>query len=382
MTSIEIISLVVTIICLVSFCIVFTFLFRHYYISNINEINNGHNDVDLLELAKEEEIINKSKKKRVTNIISKVISYTLLSVVLIGFGISVYSRFANNNLLFGNEGYVVISSGSMSKRNEVNTYLDEYHLNNQFNTYDIINIRKYNKQEDVKLYDVIAFKGDDGNIYVHRIISIDTKDNTYITRGDSNSASDPNQLYKGNLTYNKIIGYYTDKKINTLGIFVIFLQSNSGIITIVSIIYCVIMFDHFRNKYDKAIEERTNKLIELLEYNLSEHKSVDFSTKYHETLIYKGNKYIFENGNFISKSDLEESDLVNNEDTSSSLVVIKDNNDEESNVTIKNINTNKEDTFKEKKSNVFSKIKDFFRKDKSKENKETKETNNDNLSEM
>ena len=52
------------------------------------------------------------------------------------------------------------------------------------------------------------------------------------------------------------------------------------------------------------------------------------------------------------------------------------------NVTIKNINTNKEDTFKEKKSNVFSKIKDFFRKDKSKENKETKETNNDNLSEM
>ena len=52
------------------------------------------------------------------------------------------------------------------------------------------------------------------------------------------------------------------------------------------------------------------------------------------------------------------------------------------NVTIKNINTNKEDTFKEKKSNVFSKIKDFFRKDKSKENEETKETNNDNLSEM
>ena len=144
----------------------------------------------------------------------------------------------------------------------------------------------------------------------------------------------------------------------------------------------MLMFDHFRNKYDKAIEERTNKLIELLEYNLSEHKSVDFSTKYHETLIYKGNKYIFENGNFISKSDLEESDLVNDEDTSSSLVVIKENNDEESNVTIKNINTNKEDTFKEKKSNVFSKIKDFFRKDKSKENKETKETNNDNLSEM
>ena len=352
MTSIEIISLVVTIICLVSFCIVFTFLFRHYYISNINEINNGHNDVDLLELAKEEEIINKSKKKRVTNIISKVISYTLLSVVLVGFGISVYSRFANNNLLFGNEGYVVISSGSMSKRNEVNTYLDEYHLNNQFNTYDIINIRKYNKQEDVKLYDVIAFKGDDGNIYVHRIISIDSKDNTYITRGDSNSASDPNQLYKGNLTYNKIIGYYTDKKINTLGIFVIFLQSNSGIITIVSIIYCVIMFDHFRNKYDEAIYNRQERLIKLLGFDLNSDDEVSKYTSLieEEILIYKNNKYIFSNGELVDiKLNITEVEL-------NELKNIKPLVDNE-------FNKLEEETKENKGNNFFNKLKAKFNKE-------------------
>lgn len=301
MTSIEIISLVVTIVCLLSFSIVFTFLFRYYYITNIKEINEGHSDVDLLELAKEEETINKSKKKKVTNIMSKVISYLLLSVVLFGFGISVYSRFANNNLILGNEGYVVISSGSMSKRNERNDYLDEYHLNNQFNTYDIINIRKYDKQEDVKLYDVIAFKGDDGNIYVHRIIEIND-DNTYVTRGDSNSASDPNQLYKGNLTYNKIIGYYTNKKINSLGIFVIFLQSNSGIITIISIIYCVMMFDHFRSKYDEAIYNRTNKLIKLLEFDINDDEEINkyVTNLNEEILIYKNNKYIFIQGELVS----------------------------------------------------------------------------------
>ncbi len=351
MTSIEIISLVVTIVCLLSFSIVFTFLFRYYYITNIKEINEGHSDVDLLELAKEEETINKSKKKKVTNIMSKVISYLLLSVVLFGFGISVYSRFANNNLILGNEGYVVISSGSMSKRNERNDYLDEYHLNNQFNTYDIINIRKYDKQEDVKLYDVIAFKGDDGNIYVHRIIEIND-DNTYVTRGDSNSASDPNQLYKGNLTYNKIIGYYTNKKINSLGIFVIFLQSNSGIITIISIIYCVMMFDHFRSKYDEAIYNRTNKLIKLLEFDINDDEEINkyVTNLNEEILIYKNNKYIFIQGELVSiNKDISNEEL----EKIKNIKVLEDH--EFNRIETKEI---------KKENNFFIKLKNKFNKEK------------------
>lgn len=351
MTSIEIISLVVTIVCLLSFSIVFTFLFRYYYITNIKEINEGHSDVDLLELAKEEETINKSKKKKVTNIMSKVISYLLLSVVLFGFGISVYSRFANNNLILGNEGYVVISSGSMSKRNERNDYLDEYHLNNQFNTYDIINIRKYDKQEDVKLYDVIAFKGDDGNIYVHRIIEIND-DNTYVTRGDSNSASDPNQLYKGNLTYNKIIGYYTNKKINSLGIFVIFLQSNSGIITIISIIYCVMMFDHFRSKYDEAIYNRTNKLIKLLEFDINDDEEINkyVANLNEEILIYKNNKYIFIQGELVSiNKDISNEEL----EKIKNIKVLEDH--EFNRIETKEI---------KKENNFFIKLKNKFNKEK------------------
>ena len=351
MTSIEIISLVVTIVCLLSFSIVFTFLFRYYYITNIKEINEGHSDVDLLELAKEEETINKSKKKKVTNIMSKVISYLLLSVVLFGFGISVYSRFANNNLILGNEGYVVISSGSMSKRNERNDYLDEYHLNNQFNTYDIINIRKYDKQEDVKLYDVIAFKGDDGNIYVHRIIEIND-DNTYVTRGDSNSASDPNQLYKGNLTYNKIIGYYTNKKINSLGIFVIFLQSNSGIITIISIIYCVMMFDHFRSKYDEAIYNRTNKLIKLLEFDINDDEEINkyVTNLNEEILIYKNIKYIFIQGELVSiNKDISNEEL----EKIKNIKVLEDH--EFNRIETKEI---------KKENNFFIKLKNKFNKEK------------------
>ena len=61
MNNVEILSLVVTIICLVSFCLVFTFLFRHYYLSNINEIKEGKADKEVIEYNKER--IEKNKKK-------------------------------------------------------------------------------------------------------------------------------------------------------------------------------------------------------------------------------------------------------------------------------------------------------------------------------
>ena len=53
MSGIEVLSLIVTIICLVSFCLVFTFLFRHYYLTSIEEIKSGRADFDVIEYNKE-----------------------------------------------------------------------------------------------------------------------------------------------------------------------------------------------------------------------------------------------------------------------------------------------------------------------------------------
>lgn len=306
MSNIEILSLVVTIVCLVSFCLVFTFLFRHYYLSSIEDIKIGKEDRDILELAREDAKRNKNKNKALT-ITGKILSYALLAVVVAGFGVSLYSRFANNNLVFGDSGVIVISSGSMSKRNVVNTYLDEFHLDNQFDTYDVIGVTKYNSQSELKLYDVVAFKGEDKNIYVHRIIEI-RSDNTYITRGDSNNLSDTNNLYKGYLTFDKIIGYYNGTRIKTLGIFVVFLQSNSGIITIVSIVYCLLMFDHYRTKYDETLEERTNLLLELTKFDLNSTEEIKslVNVSKDSAIRYAGNDYIFSNGKYIKTLKSEE----------------------------------------------------------------------------
>lgn len=311
MSNIEILSLVVTAICLISFCLVFTFLFRSYYLSNIESITKGRDDVAIIEFALEEYKESKDNKKgKVKKTISQIASYSVLAVVLVFFGFSVYSRFFNNNLLFGDTGYVVISSGSMSERNPANTYLETYHLDNQFNTYDIIGIEKYDSQDDIKLYDVVSFYGQDNIIYVHRVVGINSN-GTYVTRGDSNNVDDTNRLYEGYLTYDRIIGHYTNFRIQLVGVFVIFLQSNSGIITIISIIYCLLMFDHFKGKYEEAVYARKDLLIKDLEINLEtlEDPNKVFIYKDLEKLYFKNFEYTYEEGKYIKKLELSENEL-------------------------------------------------------------------------
>ena len=75
MTNLEIISLVVTLVCLISFSAVFTILFKHYYSSNIEKINSGDNDLDLLVEARNTEKAKTSKKNKTLKIIGKVVSY-------------------------------------------------------------------------------------------------------------------------------------------------------------------------------------------------------------------------------------------------------------------------------------------------------------------
>ena len=310
MSTIEIISLVITIICLLSFSITFTILFRNYYLSNIESVSEGRDDIALIDNAIDEERKKKSKPKRILKIILKVFSYCVLGVVVVGFGVSLYGRFTNNIMVFGNSTVVVVGSGSMSKKNSDNTYLLTQNLTNQFNTYDIIGISKYNDQNDIKKYDVVAYKNKEGTTIIHRIINvIDNKgDIEYVTRGDSNNASDTNVQYDGYLKYKDIIGFYNNTRIPNVGIFVVFLQSNAGIITLLAIIYCLFMFDHYSSKYQKAVNERTSKLIDIINFDISSNDVGDLNMHQFETLSYKGYIYYFEKGIFQKKEETKSED--------------------------------------------------------------------------
>ena len=309
MNNLEIISLVVTIICLLSFCAVFTVLFKHYYDSSIVQVKDGKEDLQILKNAKDIAKAKNSKKSKALNIIGKVLSYTVFALIIVIFSISLYSRFSGNAIPFGNSSLIVIASGSMSEKNEDNTYLSS--IDNQFNTYDIIGITRYENQNDIELYDVVAFKNEEGTTIVHRIIEIldDNGEEVYITRGDSNNTSDNGVQYEDYLRYENIVGYYNGTRIQSIGIFIVFLQSNAGIITIVAIAYCLFMFDYYSNRYEKAVEDRTNLLISTLNYDLNDDAS-NVDVIYTESLLYKNQKSTLLNGEFVfNTEELKEEDI-------------------------------------------------------------------------
>ncbi len=343
MTSIEIISLVVTIVCLISFCVVFTILIRHYFKSNIENIVNGKEDIAILDNAIYTQKENKSKARKGLKISLKVFSYIFIGVLLAGFGISLYSRISGNQMVFDDSTLIVIASGSMSTKNNSNSYLVENNLDNQFNTFDIIGVSKYKTQDDVKLYDVVAYKNSENTIIVHRITEIVEVDGIkkYNTRGDSNNASDNNSQYYGYLSYDSIVGYYNNYRIQTAGIFIVFLQSNAGIITIVSIIYCLLIYDRHNLKYEQAIKNRTDILLSALDFDPNVPMEEEPEIIFKETLIYKGFEYHFENNVFKDKISLDEKISDNQEKYDKDKMVVIKEVDGIKEVKIDNINNKK-----------------------------------------
>lgn len=327
MSNLEILSLVITFVCLLSFSAVFTILFKHFYTSSIEKVDDGKEDINLLDQAVVDEKNKKNRKKKAWSIVGKVFSWVLLISVVGGFGFSLYARVSGNTMPYGDTGIIVIASGSMEKKNSANQYLVDNDLNNQISTYDIIQIKKYGDESQVKLYDVVAYKNESKVTIVHRIISVSqdplTGKSRYITRGDANSVSDDGSQYAGYLSFDDIVGYYTGSKVAFLGSFVIFLQSNAGIITIVALIYCLFMFSHYRGKYDKAVALRTESLLSAIGVDLDSYDNGQMNVKFDETIYYKGYQYRFADGSFQSKESQDEKGQWKSE--GNDLIVVKDN---------------------------------------------------------
>ncbi len=334
MSSTEIISLIVTVIGIFSFASIFTILYGNYASMSIKEINSGKRDIEIID----EVIYNRQekirKRSKIIGTFKNVVFYLTMCVIIPVFIFALISRFTNNAIMLGDKTVMVVASGSMSERHENNTYLNTYNLNDQFNKYDIIILEKVDSAAELRVYDTIAFVNDKGINVIHRIKSIKIN-GSYETRGDSNGTSDTyNPVFKD------VIGRYTGKKISGIGVFVMFFQSYAGIITIVSLVYCLLMIDRISEKINKVQEKRVEHLLEAL--GLSSDESLDkVEAAYSETIYYKGYAYHFKDGAFISKDEITDgpykeksNDTIIKEvkaDTDSSLVIKEEiiSNDEQ-----------------------------------------------------
>ncbi len=303
MTSVEIISLVVTAMGVCSFSAIFTILYRNYSAASIKEIVTGKTDIELID----EYIYNAKKNiERRREILSKVKTiafYTLLALLVPVFIFAMISKFNNSVVMFGGKSLMVVASGSMSERNEANAYLDSEGLYNQFDTYDIIVLKKVRSDREIKKYDVIAFVNDEGINVIHRIRGF--KGDKYVTRGDSNNADD-----KYNPSFEDVIGVYTGQKIPLIGIFVLFFQSPSGVVTVGALIFCLIMMDK-QNKRIKDVQfERLKKLREAIGFDEKQASSKEFSLTFNQYIYYKGFAYVFDDEGFVEKREIAETNIT------------------------------------------------------------------------
>lgn len=297
MSGLEIISIIATFLGVTCFSIVFTILYRSYVKSTVVQMESGKRDIELIDMALNERRKKTIRRRKVGSAV-KTALFTLLVIIVTPLIIfSVINRVAGYRPIFG-KTFIVVASGSMSFKNDVNEYLETNGLDNQFQKYDVLVLDKVKSAAELKVYDIIAYKNDKGVIIIHRIIRISgTGDGTeFTTRGDANSGDDEYRPQLGD-----VIGVYRGAHMRLFGIVVLFMQSWSGIITMTALLYCLCMIDRVSRKIENVEKKRLDQLFSAIE-------SEEFSAKamraeFKETIYYRGYAYRFDETGFLDKEE-------------------------------------------------------------------------------
>ena len=303
MNTFELIALLVTAVGVASFATIFTILYRIYANSAVAELEAGKCDVELIDETIITNLKNTKKHRRILRRVKKILFVALMVILVPFLLISVYTKVANGIAMVGGKGLIAVASGSMSEKNSANEYLAG--IDNQFNTYDLIVLEKVESRRDLQLYDVIAYVNDGGVNVIHRIVGFQptTSGLRCVTRGDSNNADDE---YKP--LVEDVLGKYTGARIPYVGVFVLFLQSYSGLLTLAAVIYCLIMIESVGNRIYNARERRLLFLQETIDFKSETVQDEELESSFTETVYFKEYAYTFDENGFVSKTlraDLE-----------------------------------------------------------------------------
>lgn len=310
MSTLEIISIVATFIGVTAFSVVFTILYQSYVRSTVVQIESGKRDIELIDGALNDKSEKAKRKKKIVSAVKTALFILFMIIIIPVFLFSLITRIAGDRPIFG-KTFMVVASGSMSFKNKENDYLVSNGLDNQFQKYDIIVLDAVSSPDELKKYDVISYRNDQGINIIHRIVSISGSGDSVrlTTRGDANNASD-----EFTPEFSDVIGVYRGKRIGTVGIVIMFLQSYSGIITVVALLYCLVMIDQVSKKIEKCEQKRLGQLLSAIESDEFTAKSM--RAEFKETIYYRGFAYKFDETGFIEKTEIpEDSQTAPEEDT-------------------------------------------------------------------
>lgn len=274
--------LIVSAISLVCFAIVYICIFSFYYFNRKKCIENKLEDNEVIKILDKdvekydkkknkklsfiETYYKRKKRKKVGNIISNSIVGIFL-VALIGFFVwATVMKSNDQTTYFGDKTYLVIQTSSMASINDNNKYLKDGSIdskdkmNTRISQYAFIGIDKFKSEDQIKVYDIVAFRMDD-KIIVHRVYSIgEEKDGhkLFTFRGDANPASMSGEI---NVTSDRIVGVFDGYQNQILGSIVIYIQSGTGLISVFAIAIVLMVYIFYYDRIDLRLTERYEALM-------------------------------------------------------------------------------------------------------------------------
>lgn len=274
--------LIVSAISLVCFAIVYICIFSFYYFNRKKCIENKLEDNEVIKiLDKDVEKYDKKKNKKLSFIetyykrkkrkqVGNIISNSIVGIFLVALiGFFVWATVMKSNdqtTYFGDKTYLVVQTSSMASVNENNKYLKDGsidskdRMNTRISQYAFIGIDKFKSEDQIKVYDIVAFRMDD-KIIVHRVYSIgEEKDGhkLFTFRGDANPGSMSGEI---NVTSDRIIGVFDGYQNQVLGSIVIYIQSGTGLISVFAIAIVLMVYIFYYDRIDLRLTERYEALM-------------------------------------------------------------------------------------------------------------------------
>ncbi len=193
----------------------------------------------------------KKNHERHLDYLANALAILIAVISLAGLTFSLVSRGLNNQVNLNGTTLLIVPTDSMEEKAVTNDYLVKYDLDNQIQSGSLIAVEE---KETYEVFDVLAFNVD-GVTYVHRLILIEEEngETLYTFRGDANPTS---LLKETRVRSEQIIGKWNGFQNETLGLWIMYLQSGIGIISLVLAFAVVTVYSSYYNKISRLKAER------------------------------------------------------------------------------------------------------------------------------
>ncbi len=236
----------------------FTVMIVYIVKQGVRLIRCGQEDEDI----KKEYEENKNRKvSRIAQVLNTGLSVLICVMLLLIFAFSVCTKIGGCVCLGNIPSYKVVNSGSMAVKNERNEYLFEHQLNDQIQTFDLIQIHKLPDEFELKLYDVVVYEVDD-ILIVHRIVDIEEPNDKhpgerwFTLQGDN--VENPDRFP---VRYNQMRAIYRGNRTPFIGSFVMFMQSPAGWLCALLIVFAMIATPAVEKKIAAEKQQRLDILL-------------------------------------------------------------------------------------------------------------------------